>query len=164
MKSADDIRKNKWFLLTIRLMPVCGSLFCLMFCAVISMNLWNKGTTVESWDKVTAKVVDRRVERKRRHDGYEQRVEIDVRYSFNGTEHRRTFVNPNKLLTDPTGEIYVNPEKPSQSSLGFERGLFLAYALFSIISFIAIVLLSILTFCPHLASKDYLYETYEPSA
>ncbi len=110
---------------------------------------------------MTAKVVDRRVERiSRTHDqSYEQRVEIDVRYSFNGTEHRRTFVNPHKLLTDPTVEIYVNPEKPSQSSLGFERRLFLAYALFSIISFIAVVLLSILAFFPHLASKDYLYET-----
>ena len=132
MKSADGIRRNKWFLLTRRLMPVCGSLFCLIFCAVYSMDLWNQGAIYETWDKVTAKVVDRRVERiSSTHDQrYEQRVEIDVRYSFNGTEHLRTFVNPHKLLTDPKVEISVNPEKPSQSSLGFERGLFLAYAIF----------------------------------
>ena len=132
MKSADGIRRNKWFLLTRRLMPVCGSLFCLIFCAVYSMDLWNQGAIYETWDKVTAKVVDRRVERiSSTHDqSYEQRVEIDVRYSFNGTEHLRTFVNPHKLLTDPKVEIYVNPEKPNQSSLGFERGLFLAYAIF----------------------------------
>ena len=96
------------------------------------MDLWNQGAIYETWDKVTAKVVDRRVERiSSTHDQrYEQRVEIDVRYSFNGTEHLRTFVNPHKLLTDPNVEISVNPEKPSQSSLGFERGLFLAYAIF----------------------------------
>ena len=125
------------------------------------MDLWNQGAIYETWDKVTAKVVDRRVERiSSTHDqSYEQRVEIDVRYPFNGTEHLRTFVNPHKLLTDPKVEIYVNPEKPNQSSLGFERGLFLATQFFSIISFIAVVLLSILAFFPHLASKDYLYET-----
>ena len=96
------------------------------------MDLWNQGAIYETWDKVTAKVIDRRVERiSSTHDqSYEQRVEIDVRYSFNGTEHLRTFVNPHKLLTDPKVEIYVNPEKPNQSSLGFERGLFLAYAIF----------------------------------
>ena len=96
------------------------------------MDLWNQGAIYETWDKVTAKVVDRRVERiSSTHDqSYEQRVEIDVRYSFNGTEHLRPFVNPHKLLTDPKVEISVNPEKPSQSSLGFERGLFLAYAIF----------------------------------
>ena len=155
MKSADDIPK--------RLKPVCGSLFFLIVCAVCSMDLWNLGATYETWDKVTAKVVDRRLEKRLTGVGLDERYEYfreyDVKYSYNGTEYRITFVNPSNLLTDPTVEIYVNPEKPYESSLGFERGLFLAYALFSIISYIAFVLLSVLALFPHLASKDYLYET-----
>lgn len=142
-----------------RLMTVGGSLACLVFFSTGSNSIWRTGAKVESWDIVTADVVDRRMERASRYNGQtEQHVEIDVRFRFNGGVYRRTFVSPNQLITGSTVDIFVNPENPNQSSLGFERGLFLAYALAAIASLIAVVLLSILAFFPHLASKDYKYE------
>ncbi|MEC7681066.1 MAG: DUF3592 domain-containing protein [Planctomycetota bacterium] len=153
------MNSDNLFTLLKRLMTVGGSLACLIFFSAGSNSIWRIGVKVESWDIVTADVVGRRMETTTRYHGEtDHHAEIDVRYGFNGGVYRTTFVSPNQLLTGSTVDIYVNPENPNQSSLGFERGLFLTYALAAIISLIAVVLLGILAFFPHLASKDHKYE------
>lgn len=149
--------RNTWAALASRLAPVCVAIASLMAFTYLAMNKWRHGVTVESWTKVTARVIDRRQVKVSRADGTgdDYRIEIDVSYNINGTVHKKTF---GRLITDSTIEIYVNPRMPWQASLGFDRAWFLTYVLFAIASLIAVLMLGTLAFYPHLASKDHRYE------
>ena len=155
---SDNVERSlgSWVALSKRLIPVGVSILSLIICTRFAMNIWQRGVTIESWRKVTARVVDRRrVKIPRADGGYVDSVEIDVEYNVNGNVHEKTF---GQLITDSSLEIYVNPKNPLEASLGFERGLFLGYAIFAVVSFVAVILLAALAFFPHLASKDHRYE------
>ena len=147
-----------WAALARRLAPACLAIVSLLVFACLAMNEWRHGVKVESWEKLTATVIDRRQVEVRRADdtGHDRYIEIDVSYNFNGKVHKKTF---GRLITDATIEIYVNPKMPWQASLGFDRAWFLTWLLFATASLIAVLMLGTLALNPHLASADHRYES-----
>ena len=140
-----------------KLGPVCIAITSLVAFSCLALNEWRHGVTIESWRKVTARVIDRRRVEVSSADGtgshYE--TEIDVSYNIGGTVHKKTF---GRLITDSTIEIFVNPNMPWQASLGFDRAWFLTWLLFAIASLLGLLMLVALAFNPHWASKDHRYE------
>ena len=150
-------KRNTWAALVSRLAPVCVAIASLVAFSQLALNEWRHGVTIESWREVTARVTDRRQVKVPSADGtgYHNQTEIDVSYNIGGRVHKKTF---SRLITDSTVEVYVNPNKPWQASLGFDRAWFLTWLLFAIASLIAILMLGALALNPHWASKDHRYE------
>ena len=57
-----------WAALARRLAPACLAIVSLLVFACLAMNEWRHGVKVESWEKLTATVIDRRQVEVRRAD------------------------------------------------------------------------------------------------
>ena len=87
--------RGTWTALASKLAPVCIAITSLVAFSCLALNEWRHGVTIESWRKVTARVVDRRRVEVSSADGTgsHYQTEIDVSYNIGAQFIKRLLVD-----------------------------------------------------------------------